>query len=570
ADVGKLEPICNLIAHHLKTDALTRPYDRLAGSMNFWRVAVPAPARGASVRCEVYTWESGLHSWAKGVPPALPPVLDEPWQVTHLLYAAGLPVLADAAVSEVDLHTRWSATMRDPPAEVASAAPLPAKWAQLVTEWKQLATRTFIDEVDGFPAMALGEPPSAAGLSPVPMLRLHPYRGSALSLTMFFPQLRASNNVALDGPPATNALGNVWREIRPNFHFDSQSLVVMIAGIKGGRGQRFGTQNLPLVPPHIAMSLDSGNYSMPVRAVAGRRAFTFDFFEAVPDSVSIDTWRTMAHELGHSFGLEDEYVDLPGPFTRPESDLDDSGNVTTDASVRLGGAISANAIKWNWLRARTAAFVGGPLAPAGAAFLVPVLRAAAFQFAVGDPVFLRKRAWREVINRAPVTSAPLQVAGLDPNGDFVIVSGALGVPPSTFDDGSVLYVPVPDPESAGLFLHLIAPPIAEFINNKNRSLGTWPCSIATEIELHSSTVASEFDEFDSSWSRRHVVRVIGLFNGGVRHGCGVYHPAGQCMMRASHMEANEFCHVCRFILAELIDARAHFDIDRDYSPAYPK
>src|SRR5205814_7794894 len=90
-DLPALEKIANKLAHDLKKDPLTRPYDRLATSMNFWRVAVPAPARGASVRCEVYTYDDAGHTWAKPVLPALPPVAGKPWTVSNLFYMAGLP-----------------------------------------------------------------------------------------------------------------------------------------------------------------------------------------------------------------------------------------------------------------------------------------------------------------------------------------------------------------------------------------------------------------------------------------------------------------------------------------------
>ena len=42
------------------------------------------------------------------------------------------------------------------------------------------------------------------------------------------------------------------------------------------------------------------------------------------------------------------------------------------------------------------------------------------------------------------------------------------------------------------------------------------------------------------------------------------------MMRDAHGEESEFCHVCRFVLVELIDARMHFEIDRDYDAVYVK
>lgn len=578
-DVPKLEPITNMIGHHLKTDPLTRPFDLLATSMNFWRVAVPAPTRGISVRCEVYTWNASGRTWAKPVPPALPPVPGKGWGLSTLLYMAGLPIPEDASVPNNVLHKRWAGAMRDPPPEISATDPLPDQWTQLINEWKQIATRTFIDEIDGFPAMALGSPPSAAESSPTPLLRLHPYRGADRGLRSFFPVLRATNNVVLDGPFATNALGNVWAEALPTSHFDNASLVVVLSGIKGGRPQSVPAQTLaidptlPAQPAHIAMSLDSGNYSMPVRAVVGRRAVAFDFFEPVPDSVSRDLWRTMAHELGHSFGLGDEYVDLPGRYTLAEASVNGWGNLTTEAGVTLGGAINAAAIKWQWHRARKAAFVGvdgggvgGPIALPGGNLNVPLLRSGGLQFAVGDPVFLRQRQWRKVIGRAPITSVLLQVVAVNPNGSSVTVSGALGNYPATFGDGSVLYVPVWDPALPAVFLDLVAPKIAKFINDNKRPLTPWPCDPSDQPDSQ----VPEFDGYDGFWSHKNDIRTIGLYSGGARQGCGIFHPAGQCMMRNSHLAVNEFCHVCRFVLVELIDARAHFAIDRDYDAAYPK
>ena len=66
ADRSRSRSITNKIVHDLKTDPLTRPFDLLAKSMNYWRVAVPSPGRGISVRCEVYSYTEppGTAPWA--------------------------------------------------------------------------------------------------------------------------------------------------------------------------------------------------------------------------------------------------------------------------------------------------------------------------------------------------------------------------------------------------------------------------------------------------------------------------------------------------------------------------
>ena len=159
----------------------------------------------------------------------------------------------------------------------------------------------------------------------------------------------------------------------------------------------------------------------------------------------------------------------------------------------------------------------------------------------------------------------------------MLVSGALGTDPANFAEGSVLYIPVPDPAAAGTYFGLVAPKIAKFINDNHRALSKWPCDPADQLgvdaagePLGSKTQVPEFDGYDGFWSHRNDARTIGLYSGGVRQGCGVFHPAGQCLMRNANLSTNEFCHVCRFILVETINPDMHWWIDQDYDPIYPK
>jgi hypothetical protein len=64
-------------------------------------------------------------------------------------------------------------------------------------------------------------------------------------------------------------------------------------------------------------------------------------------------------------------------------------------------------------------------------------------------------------------------------------------------------------------------------------------------------------------------QIVGLYTGGVRTGCGIFHPTGTCMMRNHQPEVSMFCHVCRYALVDLIDPTRHGTINIDYEGIYP-
>jgi hypothetical protein len=68
---------------------------------------------------------------------------------------------------------------------------------------------------------------------------------------------------------------------------------------------------------------------------------------------------------------------------------------------------------------------------------------------------------------------------------------------------------------------------------------------------------------------KHKTKIVGLYSGGARYSCGIFHPTGTCMMRSHHDDESEFCPVCRYILVDLIDPYHHEEIDRDYADIYP-
>lgn len=599
ADQAAFEAITQKLAHDLKKDPLTTPYDRLATSMNYWRVAVPSTSRGISARCEVFIDPLDAALFAFPVPPALPPPDAGVWKVEHLIYASGLPLPADvppagegpvqATARRGALRARW--------ALIARTSVVPAILSDaVIDQWAQIGSRTFIDEIDAFPAMGLGAPPAADQQSDIPLLLLHPDRGGDAVLEAFYRALGAANNVVIAGPGPGNNLGIVWAEDRPAFHFDNRSLVVALSAFEGGRAQRTAR--------HIDLSLHTGNNFTRVTAVAGRKAVAIDQTVELAVTVEREVWRTIAHELGHSFGLGDEYVDLKGRFTAPEATLDTWGNLTSETAVQSGTQFRAAQVKWNWRRARKAAVVRAPIVPpTGPEFDIKVGVGQAFQFAAGDKVRLRARQRKKVLGRDPVEcSSDLEVVSRNAAGDVLTVRGSPSVLELTFFlEGSVVYIPVPMPDGAAGEARLIAPKVAKFIEDENRPLTAWPCDPAAHLGLDaqgrlrgSLRQFPAFDTYPPLWSHRNDVRVVGLYAGGARLGCGIYHPAGLCMMRnagapvaagvpapppapapgagagpAPKEGANPFCAVCKFVMVEYIDPGQHWWIDRLYDASYP-
>ena len=74
SDAASFDTIADSFVHHLKTNQLTKPFNLLAGRMNFWKLFIPADQAGISVSTEVFLL--GIHPYARAIPPALKPPAD--------------------------------------------------------------------------------------------------------------------------------------------------------------------------------------------------------------------------------------------------------------------------------------------------------------------------------------------------------------------------------------------------------------------------------------------------------------------------------------------------------------
>src|SRR5262249_6901117 len=97
---------------------------------------------------------------------------------------------------------------------------------------------------------------------------------------------------------------------------------------------------------------------IPSKRVNGRNALKLKLPPPSLSNLLTDTAQVFAHELGHSFGLGDEYVEFAEEYKGDENSLAAYGNLTTKGAVlKSDGSVRFDQIKWNWQRIRKASVI---------------------------------------------------------------------------------------------------------------------------------------------------------------------------------------------------------------------
>lgn len=637
ADRASFEEKTDLIVHELRTNVQLVPYKYLASSMNYWRLFIPALEAGVSVRCEVYSIVKDGQRFARPVRcPELPAASDPAWKIEHLIYAVGLPVPADLARVFVKASNQPPATVEDLGALKVSEldfSRLLDKWKQIVRdewvsvldgltlgllkEWISMANRTFIDEVDNFPSISIGEPPGIP-FDDTGLIDFHVLRGGESDpeinpqheLRALFRRITAAPRhpgtplITLDGPSPGNEIGRLWAEDRPAtvFAFDNRGfptpIINMPIGLAPaaffGRSRRVERKALFVRPTSKPVGTGKEFPGLPVSTDLNdptRRALV-----AVPVPLAAcefqpETWEVAAHELGHSFALGDEYTPKEAASDEPtEESLAGYGNLTLCASiVNPDQTVRLDQVKWNWLRISKAATVVGPIVPQNnGKFLVPTSPNSPFK--KDDLVLLRNRPARSVINRPAVLSSKVSgefnvesVAKANAQVPFdhvLIVPRAPGGNLTGFDPGSVIFTPVLAPATVTPqrpYLTLVPPAAERIMKAIGGTMSGTVCDVQAEVHHRSSVKAPRLpvSQLLHEVSQAALPSLVGAFFGGGQDVCRIVHPAASCLMgrhyltRAPRDVYANLCPVCRYIMVDQIDPSQHALIDRDYAKIYP-
>lgn len=589
-DKSSFENITNSFVQHLKSSHFTSPYNHLATSMNFWRTFIPASATGISVQSEIFTFTVDGQVFAKTLPVVRKPNDASLWTIENLLYVAGLPMPGDSAKSEQNLRDEWKQLVdpqilhQDAQSEwtrivtpsVAAEAEL---YNDLIAQWKAMGSRSFIDEIDSFPGMTYGDPPAAERAGDNFSLGV---RNSFSLADAFFPFLVAADSTKLDND---KPLGLLWSKTDPNFKFDNTSLVVYLSAVPGGRANSM-----------IAMSLGSGNISLPVIAIPGRNSFKLGAFD-LPQEAPPESCRTLAHELAHNFGLGDEYTEFNRRFDLQDEPLG-SANLQTEKNAQNPvGKFSGDEIKWNWHRISKAAVIlpnktdatKPPITESSGLFEIPLRLGHGLQFVKNDKVLLRVRKWNEPIQKKPDSLSLAQLLEIveikkfefgvtdPPPRDRIVVrpvnAGAVTLAQlERFKEGSIVYLPTPAPESVRHpvnypFAEMVPLNIKQAITVQNRPLTEVPCTDVTGAFMQLPDLTNIEVNLRGKFFTPFIV---GLYEGGGKDTCGIMRPAGKCMMRAHYEEHAFFCPVCRYVIVDFVNPFVHFQIDQEYGFIYPQ
>lgn len=601
SDQAAFVQLTDTLVHGLRTDSQLKPYPYILRAMNFWRIPIVAPQAGVNIRLEVFPFQKDGQLFARPLPQPVRPSQTGLWKLKHLIYVVGLPMPNDKVgqVTIAKIRERWSLTM------LAGFVPLLNDHGvvtdNLVDAWQRCAERTFIDEADNFPAISVGRPPDIVTGEEYGEFDYDDRRNGALEVDVdtfevrqnkerraFFERVTAKpkNGITLELADAPKDVGRLWAELRDSFAFDHRVFVIDLCNMPAGRFGRAGWSGLRglivrpslRVPGEIALITNETSLpGLPVVKDPVRNALKLDPQPLASMELLDAAWRTVAHEMGHAFGLGDEYS-MTGSTWSPDEMRKPNFSNLMPASAALGAdgaTIDVGKLKWNWHRIRAASLITGPINPRGGeVYEIPVAPKSGFRFKKDDRVLLRQRARLKIFPTDLTTSGECKVESVSADGSMVVISrpggGTLDLP-QVFFPGSILFAPVPAPPELvphRTYLTLVSPLSERIMAAIGGTLGGKVCS--TEENVYSARVQSPAvpSQVGDSGPMNALPRIVGAYYGGLEYACGVLHPAGSCQMRTGFDGFTHFCHACQYTLVDVIDPEQHGVVDSDHAKFY--
>jgi hypothetical protein len=554
------------VVERLRTNDYWRPYKDLADSINYWKCFRAANGSGASILAEAYS--TGGSSAANLDTPQLPDPnapAAQAWTLPELLYMVGQPVPHDTTVPLATKLGDWQ-TLFGP-------AITQAKVESAYEQWQACIPRFLANEVDNAFGMSTGERPRVQYTAIPRIVGLNDKcRWTSADVDEFLRGLSAAGSPTFGARWATGGAD-----------FGRVAFIVNAPLYGGGNADQ-----------HLAFSLCESRV-FEVAAVPPRG---FDAVQlSVPSKPKALSVHVLAHELAHSptWGhLGDEYGGDALAYDGAR-DVDVHGNLELETNLRSapGAPLSGDLIKWQWPRISKVALIDGQ--PAGSAPWTLMVKAGyGGIIGFGDRVRLRPHPLRVEVkplisagNAAAIKSRPggqsdpLIVTAATPTHITVQLEAGGSFNPSDFPGpANLLFVPTRSSET-DRELPIMHELILQHINTTHGPLNAPHDQATRPAPMDASGNDPQFPEnlpdalspglIDHVCPRRPFERTIGLYEQGETYQAGVYHCAGECAMRRGGDGGTErFCHVCRYLIVDMIDPSKHGQIDAAYATEYPR
>ena len=220
----------------MKKSRLTRPFDLLATSMNYYQAFIPSSHHGISVLCEVYPEQKSngdaQDEFARGVvdlfcvPDAEDPSAGDTWELKNVIFRLGLPVPGQGLDRPIkDIRDYWDSILDGVPQNRISDSD--------GAKWQKLSQRTFLEEPDSVLGLAYGEYPAVSRESDNRTIGFHPSRMARARLDPILSRL-----VDAQG----NSMSSIWMARPDGTRPNSYPLIFILSSLKWDRGVNFGAR----------------------------------------------------------------------------------------------------------------------------------------------------------------------------------------------------------------------------------------------------------------------------------------------------------------------------------------
>jgi hypothetical protein len=566
----EFERLVRFVVGRLSSRNRTRPFSALTGRINYFYGWVPSPDPGVSVLNELDRKVLSATT-AEGSALELPSVTRGPsgkWSLENLINEVGLPTsTADPIISVLD-EKRIEAWQKLYGTQVTNG-----RIKDVFQTWLSRNDRVLLNERDTAFHMAFGSRPALDEARKSQSVSFNPRRVHNDDFDSFLKNLRG---------PTGLGLTDIWSGKGK----DNRFIVILCrSNHRGG----------------VNVTRDEGS-TVGVSLANNLRHLMEDNklgngFDLTPDQIPTDpeyhSWLTVAHELGHSCGLGDEYggnATAPPPSRIAETA--NEANLQDRQTLLVGTALSTDNLKWEaWPRiAKAGVLLNNPQPVAGGKFELFVQDLKAVAIKAGDVVRLRTRP----IAKAADPSKRFKVESVT---DKIVIAPLFAgdvLDPNKFPKGSIVMVPVrgPDPNpAANLFgpelmladgdvLNRIvitgnplnAQPLAGEAPAPNDA-GERPCK---NIQLKTPTAATNFPNRKAPNPPVYSSWTIGIYENGGQHNCGIYRPTGICLMslnaqtdpKTNEINMYDYCLICRYAIIDALDPTSHGAVDVDFIERY--